>query len=276
MTKKITKITVDDDGGMNDFWEQVDAVGRTKITIQKDGRPTALSIEEAVLQKLAASALSGSIQSIRQFNELQRLAAEHKQREINRSVTTWRAIREAQRKRYVAHRREHGTEPRSFPHPDDIMIDERTGVQIIGPIDEDEYNDMRRTKRVIDVCLWQDALERPIRDDDSPTGGLLLAMLLNECLPRRERLSDADMMRKVMRREVMSKRQVLKEARQAWLDAGHVVKRGATFWSADTIVSLIKMLPDAARICGSDKLDEDAQLQALQNMIRQRVMCADD
>ncbi len=270
----------DDTPAMNAFWELVEALGKTRVTIQMDGRPAEISIETAVLQKLAASALSGSVQSIRQFNELQRLVAENKQRDINRSVTQWRAIREAQRERFTDHIRKHGCEPLDFPHPDDIWIDDRTGVQIRGPIDHDEYIAMRHTKRIIDACLWQDALERRInglhREDDLPSSGLLLAELLNQALPRREQLSGGDIVFRMMRREALSKRQLLTEVRQAWLDAGYVVKRGATLWSADAIARLIKLLPDAARICDTDDLDEEEQMQALQDMIRQRMVGATD
>lgn len=280
MTKKSTKVTMDDDGGMNDFWEAAEAVGKTKVTVQKDGRPTEMSIETAVLQKLAASALSGSVQSIRQFNELQRLAAENKQRDIKRSVAIWRAFKQIQRKKYADHLKKHGCEPLDFPHPDDIWIDDRTGVQIRGPIDHDEYIAMQHTKRVIDACLWQDALEQRInrlsREDDPPSGGLLLAGFLNQTLPRREQLSETDMTLRMMRREGRSKRHLLKETRQAWLEAGYVFKRGATLWPAQTIASLIRMLPDALRICNADDLDEEKRIQALQDMIQRRMVWTTD
>ncbi|MDX8355191.1 hypothetical protein [Cognatiyoonia sp. IB215182] len=182
----------DDTPAMNAFWELVDALGKTRVTIVKDGQPTEASIEAAVLQKLAASALNGSVQSIRQYNELQRRAAENKQRDINSTVTQWRAIRLAQRERFTDHIEKHGCEPLDFPHPDDIWIDDRIGVQIRGPIDNDEYITMLNTKRIIDACLWQDALERRInglhREDDPPSGGLLLAEPHNQALPRREKL----------------------------------------------------------------------------------------
>ncbi|MDX8354524.1 hypothetical protein [Cognatiyoonia sp. IB215182] len=280
MTKKITKITIDDDGGMNDFWELVEAVGRTKVTILMDGHPTEASIESAVLQKLASSALNGSVQSIRQFNELQRLAAENKQLDIKRSVTEWRAIKKAQLRKYADYRKIHGCEPLDFPHPDDIWIDDRTGVRILGPYDHDEYIAMRNTKRIIDACLWQDALERRMnglhREDDPPSGGLLLAELLNQTLPRREQLRGGDIVFRMMRREALSQRQLLTKARQAWLDAGYIIKRGATLRSSCYILRILRMIPDAKRICDTDDLDDEQQMQALQDMIRQRMASATD
>ncbi len=270
----------DDTPAMNAFWELVDALGKTRVTIVKDGQPTEASIESAVLQRLAASALNGSVQSIRQYNELQRMAAENKQRDITRSVTEWRAFKQAQRERYADYRKEHGSEPLSFPHPDDIWIDDRIGVRIRGPIDHDEYIAMRHTKRIIDACLWQDALERRMnglhREDDLPSSGLLLAELLNQALPRREQLSGGDIVFRMMRREVLSKRQLLTEVRQAWLDAGYVVKRGATLRSSSYILRILRMLPDAARICDRPDLDAEEQMLALQDMIRQRMVGATD
>ncbi|MFG5380844.1 hypothetical protein [Yoonia sp. R2-816] len=270
----------DDTPAMNAFWELVEALGKTKVTIVKDGQPTEASIESAVLQRLAASALKGSVQSIRQFNELQRMAAENKQRDINSSVTQWRAIRQAQRERFTDHMKKHGCEPLDFPHPDDIWIDDRTGVQIRGPIDHDEYITMLNTKRIIDACLWQDALERRMnglhREGAPPSGGLLLAELLNQALPRREQLRGGDIVFRMMQREALSKRQLLTEVRQAWLDAGYVIKRGATLRSSSYILRILHMLPDAKRICDTDDLDEEQQMQALQDMIRQRMVGATD
>ena len=270
----------DDTPAMNAFWELVEALGKTRVTILKDGQPTETTIESAVVQRLAASALNGSVQSIRQYNELQRMAAENKQRDINRSVTQWRAIRKAQRQKYADHLKIHGCEPLDFPHPDDIWIDDRTGVQIRGPIDHDEYIAMRHTQRIIDACLWQDALERRInglhREDDPPSGGLLLAMLLNETLPDREKLSGGDIVFRMMRREALSKRQLLREVRQAWLDAGYVIKRGAMLRSSSFISRFLRMIPDAKRICNNPDLDAEEQMQALQDMIQQRMASATD
>ncbi|MDX8355538.1 hypothetical protein [Cognatiyoonia sp. IB215182] len=268
----------DDTPAMNAFWELVEALGKTRVTILKDGQPTEASIESAVLQRLAASALNGSVQSIRQFNELQRMAAENKQRDINSSVTQWRAIRLAQRERFTNHIKKHGCEPLDFPHPDDIWIDDRTGVRIRGPLDYDDYIAMRHTQRIIDACLWQDALERRMnglhREDDPPSGGLLLAELLNQTLPRREQLRGGDIVFRMMRREALSKRQLLTKARQAWLDAGYIIKRGATLRSSCYILRILRMIPDAKRICDTDDLDEEEQLLALQAMIRQRMASA--
>ncbi|MDX8355190.1 hypothetical protein [Cognatiyoonia sp. IB215182] len=77
---------------------------------------------------------------------------------------------------------------------------------------------------------------------------------------------------RMMRREALSQRQLLTKARQAWLDAGYVIKRGATLRSSSYILRILRMIPDAKRICDMDDLDDDAQVQALQDIIRQRMV----
>ncbi|MDX8355506.1 hypothetical protein [Cognatiyoonia sp. IB215182] len=69
---------------------------------------------------------------------------------------------------------------------------------------------------------------------------------------------------------------MLTKVRQGWLDAGYMIKRGATLRSSSYILRILQMIPDATRICDTDDLDEDAQIQALQDMIRQRMASTTD
>ncbi|WP_393933252.1 hypothetical protein [Yoonia sp. R2-816] len=229
---------------------------------------------------MTASALHGSPQSIRQYNELRRLGAEKKQHDINRDVATAQRFKRAQQALHDQHIEEHGCEPLAFPHPDDIIIDPRDGVRVIGPCNHDEYVMMRNTQLVIDACLWQHALDQRVMgrgmDDTPASGALLVAMFLDETLPRREQISPSDMVLITMRREVMAKRQLLRETRQAWLDAGYIVKRGATMWSETRMKQILCMLPEAIRICNNPDIDEEEEMQALQDMIRQRMVGATD
>lgn len=272
MKKKITTITVDDTGpGMNPFWYGFEKIGLRTITVQKDGFPAEIIINDAVMHKLVETALKGSPQSIRQYNELQRIAAEKKQHDINQDVVDWQEIKLRQHKKYVDHNKAHGCDPLDFPHPDDIIIDKRDGVGIIGPIDHDEYAAMRHTQRIVDACLWQDALDHRIAgwslDDGPKSGALLIATLMNDSLPAREQINDAHMNLRMMRRHGMAKRQLLKETHQAWWDAGYAFKRGMRMRSIDEIKLLLTIVFGMLRIYRDPNLDEDAQTQAIDKLV---------
>lgn len=251
--KKITTITVDNQAqGMDSFLETVERVGSELMTVRHGRRDVAMTMAETVIRKTAQLALGGSSQSTRQFNEDQRRAAQARAHEIRMDVDYYTARKKQQAKEYAAYREVHGRDPLDFPHPDDIEIDPRRGVRIKGPIDHAEYTAMRHTQRTITACLWQEALDQRLRGiviDEAPFGGMMVvAMLLNDTLPKRERRDDHALLQALMRHSRATKRALLTQTRAAWLDAGYVVARGAPSHDQNTITTLLTCAAQAMHI----------------------------
>jgi hypothetical protein len=121
--------------------------------------------------------------------------------------------------------------PAIFPHPDDVKIDTETGVSFIGPLDEADLADLLETLKMRDALIMQGELDD--RADDTPasdrhdrSAALPVAMLINERVPKRYRLSDIEFEMRMMRSRATSKRVLLKQVYRGWRELGLPMRRG--------------------------------------------------
>lgn len=127
-----------------------------------------------------------------------------------------------------------------LPHPDDIVITEGEGYRIQGPSCREELAFIKRSCAYRDILLLQVALEDrilPLKEQTSEVGAeeqdpgqsaLILAQFFNMGLPERYRQSQTDMGCCLQRYGRLDKRELLKQARQAWRWLGYDRPRGWT------------------------------------------------
>ena len=216
-----------------------------------------MTTSEAIMRSQVKSAVGGGQYAQKHFIERLVRAETADRRRLDEEVEV--------AKQYVARCREEiveaaskgETPPRHLPHPDDVIIDSEKGVRIVGPVNEQEAAELDRTRKLRDLLLMQDALERRLNDNpesDAPcdriTTALLFATVLDNSMPARFRLSDIEMELKTRRGEVMPKRELLKTLYRAWREIGVPLPRGWTFpplpWGTEFLQLMIEMSREAS------------------------------
>lgn len=219
----------------------LESMGR-KVRIREGDTISEVSTPDAVMRALVASALKGTPYSLRTAVNLMQ-EAERRQAMAVRSQIEWaRAykakVAEAIEAAHAAGKRS----PAVLPHPDDIVIDESVGYRIIGPVDEEEQAKLEETLRLRDVLLVQSVLDerlKPRAEVDRPAGSLLFALMLNEAVPLRYRLTDTQMIDRVWRQERLSKRELLKQLYGEWKRLGINMPRGFIFPSLERVQAML-------------------------------------
>ena len=159
---------------------------------------------EALVKSIFAYAMKGNARYGGYALDLTRLAEQAHAREVREQEywSTYQAIART----LIAERNAKGeAEPDVLPHPDDIIIDYENGPRFMGPADQNPLRMMRETQSMCDVLLMQDVFDqhatvrldgKPVRE---PGGALLFALVLNDTLPTRVRLSTTDILMKQMK-----------------------------------------------------------------------------
>lgn len=201
------------------------------IAIREGEDVTPISAIEAVFRAQYATASKGNAYAQKHIIERYGWADREQRRQIQTSIEFW--------EEYVAKAREIISEaeckaeppPLLLPHPDDVVIDRDHGVSFVGPIDEEELNQLQETCRYRDVLIMQDALDRREAGEsgdplDAPGTAGLFAIVLNDSMPDRFKLSDTEFVVRMMRYEGISKRQLLKDVYRGWRSVGIHRPRG--------------------------------------------------
>ena len=142
--------------------------------------------------------------------------------------------------------------PAPLPHPDDVVIDDEKGVRFIGPVDDAGVARLKETIKVRDTLIMQDALDNRLADNpegaDQPGTALLFAIILDNGVPARFRLAEADWIERMMRYDTMPKRELLRAVYRAWKELGRRVPRGRTLpplrWGEQTAATVLDMASD--------------------------------
>ena len=150
--------------------------------------------------------------------------------EIEESNAFWREYVSRHREEIAEAERNGVSPPTPLPHPDDVIIDDVTGVRFVGPIDEAGVARIEQTIELRDLHLIQDVLEVrqavDLHGPDRPGTALAFAIILNNSLPPRLRLADAEAEAFMRPYEIMPKRQLLKTLYRAWRGVGVPRRRG--------------------------------------------------
>ncbi|CCV11211.1 DUF5681 domain-containing protein [Mesorhizobium sp. STM 4661] len=202
------------------------------IAVREGGKATEIPAREAIVQTVILNALKGNARSQGLAMDLFRTADEAHAREIRQRNEIWERYKALTTAELAGAKQRGEPEPRILPHPDDIVIDSETGPKFLGPLDEDEQQELERTLQLREILVMQDALDQrsSFRVDGTPFNdpgtAMVLAMLLEKCIPPRLRLSELEWIRKQFKYEGTSKRTLLKLLFTAWRKVGRPRPRG--------------------------------------------------
>lgn len=130
-----------------------------EISIVSNGHTQTARMDEIVTRKMMQMAANGGQHSISnaiyQINMAQRL----NQQKIDEKVAFGHRYKSHQQ-HLLDEARKHGRDLDTvLPHPDDIVVEEGVGYELIGPIDETELRAVKRDCDMRDAAILQAALE---------------------------------------------------------------------------------------------------------------------
>jgi hypothetical protein len=206
-----------------------------KVTIREGAETRLVSAIEAAMLAQFKAAAGGNAYAQKHLIERYLRAKAEKQREIDEEVAFWEFYVAFYREAIAEASRKGEPPPSPLPHPDDVVIDPDKGVRFIGPFDEESAARLEENLKFRDACLMQDALDRRSaaaggneKLSDKQTFALLGAKAMNQSVPLRFRLSDSEMIMKLLRYEHTPMRTLLKDVRAAWHALGVKPRRGKT------------------------------------------------
>lgn len=195
---------------------------------------------DAAMQAEYASAIRGN--SYAQRHVIDRYDQSEREERLRRliNIEYWEGYIKEQRQAIAEAITNKTLPPDPLPHPDDIIIDFEKGVRITGPINEEEVAKLHETLAYRDALFMQSVLDQRFgegmhRKEEGDSGGsaLLFAMVLNDIVPRRFKLSDTAIERNLNKYLATSKRQLLKDMYRTWRAIGPRPRRSQTLPSLE-------------------------------------------
>lgn len=169
------------------------------LTFRENGQEVQLPATQAVVRSSIMSALKGNRLSQRFVIELMdRKEEQYLELRLQRFVRLKKLKAEGEAK-IAEHQRRNLPPPDLLPHPEDIVLNYRTGeAEIHGPETREDLRDCAYTADLRDLCMMQAALTEKLRrkarvqDKDNISLPMVLAQLADSFLPRRLRWSEVD------------------------------------------------------------------------------------
>jgi hypothetical protein len=209
------------------------------VTIRSDGIEQKISTKDVLVRKMVQVAAGGSPHALGHFFRMF-YSAQEAQLEIiaNEVADGYRILERSQEllKKWIAR----GKDPKlCIPHPDDIIVTEGVGWEIKGPTDQSELDDILKRCSERDLLLAQGVLETRMASKEEwrlaednfelrpDASAQVVANLIDMALPKRFQLTFQDHIAIDLKYDRMTKRELHKYMRKAWLKAGKPVKRGA-------------------------------------------------
>lgn len=168
------------------------------LTLRENGEAIELPAHQAVMRAMIMSALKGNRLSQRQFIEyVERKEERHLQLRIQDFVRLEK-LKLRGEGQVAAHERQGLPPPELLPHPDDIVLNHRTGeAQVRGPTTREDLRYCEHQAELRDLCLMKVALTKKHRcrvKETKEQGQICAAMafahILDGLLPRRLRWTE--------------------------------------------------------------------------------------
>lgn len=176
------------------------------ITVREGDQVRQIPAIEAVHLAQYASATKGNAYAQKQIIENYQRAERARREEIRGSNEIWEWYVRRERDLHAHAARNGLPAPSGLPHPDDVRIDSESGVYFVGPFDEPSAERLQETLQLRDVLVLQDALQsREPGADYAGFTAMVCAMLLNQRVPARFRISDEDWLMHAMHLQSVSK-----------------------------------------------------------------------
>lgn len=252
---------------------------RRQITVTNNGRSEQISMEQALIKRKYQAALQGSPHALHQTSKALQEAEAAELAYIRNGEEEAETYRQ-HGKKLIRQAINKGEDPRLvIPHPDDVRFDPETGNWLHGPAGKPDHERIFDLLDVIDLLILQDTLEQrtgsnlertglfpaelepsepaiaksnqyledelgEVPDLDTISSPLLIAMVLNDFLPQRFRLSRNEVMDRILVYSANTKRDLLKLTTQRWRKHGHPRPRGWHMPKATPVIAWLHALPD--------------------------------
>lgn len=272
-------------GGWNKLTPMQEALLREvdrEISIVSNGRSETTHMGDIVMRKLMQMAANGGQHAISNAIYQINLAQRINQQNIDERVARGREYKAMQQHR-LDDARKHGRDlDLVLPHPDDIVIQEDVGYEVIGPFDETELRAVKRNCDWRDAAILQAALEERLgplppapgkepSEHPADASAMLLMHILNNELPKRFQKSDLQIAMELMRYERFTKRELLKMAHRKWASLGRPKPRGWRLPPFDAFVSMLERVIPAMMTVSSEigdgKVPTEVIAKKLERMI---------
>ena len=238
---------------------------KRQIKVREGSQTTEMEVSSALIRSQIATALKGS--AFAQKCALDRIEkseeAEFRRiEELNRMYRNYQAVKWAE----IAEAGKQGKPiPEPIPHPDDIVIEDGKEPKFKGPTNEVEAEIVKQNCQFRDILLMQNALDNKnhiekLGEDilDGPKSARIFAVLLNNHLPERLKISDGEIEARISKHNQTSKRVLLKQLTKGWRKCGIKSRRGFKFPSARTANNRLSFYADFFRAMKSGELDTNA------------------
>ena len=237
---------------MDEHDRHVLRAARETVRIQRDGKSLEITREEALIYKNHDLAFKGSVHAVRNASAQIAKAASVEAAEIAQTCLLWGNIKERQIRALKRAAQSGAVAPRLLPHPADILIHHRTGVRIVGPIDEEEWAAFDHRVKLRDTLYIQHAMEEfdtvyPDRGPEPLSTPLIFAMLQNTRLPPSLKLSTEGEGARLRTLRRMTRREALKACHMAWRMIGKDMPRGKRLMPAEVMLPLFGVLMELAK-----------------------------
>jgi|GEM_PF-976105 len=169
------------------------------LTFRENGQEVQLPATQAVVRSSIMSALKGNRLSQRFVIELMdRKEEQYHELRLQRFVRLKKLKAEGEAQ-IAEHQKRGLPSPDLLPHPEDIVLNYRTGeAEIHGPETREDLRDCAFTADLRNLCMMQAALTEKqrrkarVQDKDNISLPMVLAQLADSFLPRRLRWSEVD------------------------------------------------------------------------------------
>jgi hypothetical protein len=234
------------------------------VSRRENGKVETIPIREAVVQSAILGALKGNSRSQYLAIGILREAEDARALQIRNANALWSNYKEIMTKAIASAIREGRPEPKILPHPDDIVIVPDVEPRFIGPRDEAEEKRLVDILRLRDVLILQDGLEQRLETEgdagrrQNRRSALVMAQLIDHCVPARFRLSESDWHLRTMKFGHIPKRDLLAQLYTAWRAIGIPKPRGYLTPPADRFIRWFSLVLDLAQEVKAGRLDVDS------------------
>lgn len=223
------------------------------IPVRENGEVKTMKMLEVAINALYVRSGKGDPRALATLLGLTQKAEIAQAQHIKERNALWSAYKERETAKMEEAKEKREPIPTPLPHPDDIIIDYDKGPRFLGPCVKEEQAMIDHTLRMRDLLILQSELDHrsTTRLDGEPLtepgGADLLAMVLDQQMPPRLRLSEWEWTWRMMKAEGLPKRVLLKQLYEGWRKLGHPHPRGYVFPDMSRVKRAIEQCMAIAR-----------------------------
>jgi len=179
--------------------------GNRKISVREGDKISSMSTIQAVVRSQFASAAKGNPYAQKHILQSFRQAEREQGAQLKENYDWWKDYC-TERWKELAHAARNGLPtPKVLPHPDDVSFNADGPVTFIGPRDEESESMFHRTLLMRDVLIIEAELQLRDYGEVEHTTATVMARMLDRGLPKRQRLSEAELFCSIERGKLQSR-----------------------------------------------------------------------